>query len=182
MNKDFKEILFTEKQLNDRVNEIGQLIDKKYGEEEIVLIGLLKGAYVFTADVARAIKNPNVVVEFMVVSSYKNGESVGEIDVKLDLKMPINGKKVIIVEDIIDTGRTLNKIRQLILDKGAASVEIATMCTKPSRREVHVEIDYPSFVIPNEIIVGYGLDYNGMYRHLPLIAIINDEAIEKYKK
>ena len=182
MNSNFKKILFTEAELQARVSEIGALIDKKYGEEEIVLIGLLKGAYVFTADLARNIKNPNVTVEFMVVSSYKNGESVGEIDIKLDLKQPIKGKKVIIVEDIIDTGRTLNIIRQLMIDKGAESVEIATMCTKPSRREVKVKIDYPSFVIPNEIVVGYGLDYNAKFRHLPYIAIITDETFEKYKK
>ena len=181
MNKDFKKILFTKKELNNRVVEIGKLIDKKYGDEDIVLIGLLKGAYVFTADVARAIKNPNVSVEFMVVSSYKNGSSIGKIDIKLDLKRSIKGKKVIIIEDIIDTGRTLNIIKKLMFKKGAQSVEIAAMCTKPSRREVKVNINYPSFIIPNEIVVGYGLDYNGMYRHLPFIAVISNEARTKYE-
>lgn len=182
MNKDFEEILFTEKQLKERTIEIGKLIDKKYGNKEIVVLGLLKGAYVFTADVARAIKNPNVTVEFMVVSSYKNGKSLGALDIKLDVKHPIKNKDVIIVEDIVDTGITLSTIKKLLLGKGARTVEIAAMCTKPSRREAYVQIDYPSFVIANKIVVGYGLDYNGKYRHLPYVATLTQEAFDKYKK
>lgn len=182
MNKDLKDIIITEAQLKERAIEIGKLIDAKYAGKEITLVGLLKGSYVFTADVARAITNPNTKVEFMVVSSYKNGESVGVVTVNLDLKESPKGKNIIIVEDIIDTGRTLAKIKQLFLERGANSVEIATMCTKPSRREVHVDIDYPTFEIPNEIVVGYGLDYNEMYRQLPYVASITQEAFEKYKK
>lgn len=181
-NEDLKQIIITEEQLKVRAKEIGALIDKKYAGKEITLVGLLKGSYVFTADVARAITNPNTKVEFMVVSSYKNGESIGVVTVNLDLKESPRGKNIIIIEDIIDTGRTLSKIKQLFLDRGANSVEIAAMCTKPSRREVHVDIDYPTFEIPNEIVVGYGLDYNEMYRHLPYVAAISEKAFLRYKK
>lgn len=179
MNKDFKEILITEEQIKNQVKQIGEMIDAKYGNEEVVIVGLLKGSYVFTADVARAIKNPNVFVEFIVASSYKNGDSTGEVRIVLDTKRPVYGKHVIIVEDIIDTGRTLAKVKQMFVNRGAKTVEIATMCTKPARRVVHVTIDYPTFEIPDEIVVGYGLDYNEHYRHLPYVAAITEEFFKK---
>ncbi len=181
-NKDLKQIIITEEQLKIRAKEIGALIDKKYEGKEITLVGLLKGSYVFTADVARAISNPNTKVEFMVVSSYKNGASVGVVTINLDLKESPKGKNIIIIEDIVDSGRTLAKIKQMFIERGANSVEIAAMCTKPSRREEHVDLDYPTFEIPNEIVVGYGLDYNEMYRHLPYVAAISEKALGKYKK
>lgn len=182
MNKDFKEILITQEELKKRAKEIANAIDKKYGNKEIIIVGLLKGSYVFVADVVREIKNPNVNVEFLVASSYKNGTSTKEVKIVLDLKKPIEGKSVIILEDIIDTGRTLSKIKKLFISREAHSVEIAAMCTKPSRREVYVELDYPSFEIPNEIIVGYGLDYNERYRHLPYVASLNEKALERLKE
>lgn len=182
MNKDLKQILITEEQLKERAKEIGQLIDQRFGNEEVILVGLLKGSYVFISDVARNIKNPNIYVEFLVASSYKNGVSTKEVKIILDLKKPIAGKNVVIIEDIIDTGRTLSVIKHLFMSRGAKKVEIATMCTKPSRREVHVDIDYPSFEIPNEIVVGYGLDYNEHYRHLPFVAIISDEFRDNNKE
>ena len=182
MNKDFEKIIFTEKELQQHAQKIGNLIDDKYKEEDIVLIGLLKGAYVFTADIARTLKNPNVIVEFMVVSSYVDGKSTNELNVILDVKHPIKGKNVIVTEDIIDTGFTLSTIKKLLLDKGAKSVEIVAMFTKPSGRKIHVDIDYPSLIIPPKFVVGYGLDYNGTYRHLPYVASLTKEAIEKYKK
>ncbi|CAM9138667.1 hypoxanthine phosphoribosyltransferase [Mycoplasma marinum] len=179
--KYFKEVLITEEKLKTRALEIGKLIDEKYGEEPIMIIGLLKGAYVFTSDVARSVKNPNLEVEFMVAKSYSNGSSTGEVQIILDLKKEVKNKNVILVEDIVDTGRTLSKVKDLMLFRGAKKVEIAVMCTKPSRREISVEIDYPSFVIPNEIVVGYGLDYNEKFRHLPYVASITKETFEKFK-
>lgn len=181
MNKDLKEILITEKQIQDRVKEIGNLIDQRYQEEEIILVGLLKGSYVFVADVARSIKNPNVFIEFLVASSYKNGSSTGEVRIVLDLKKPIEGKNVIILEDIIDTGRTLSKIKEHFLSRGAKKVEIAALCHKPSKREIHVDFDYPCFEIPGDIVVGYGLDVNEHYRQLPYVASITDEFFQKVK-
>lgn len=179
MNKDFKAILITEEQIKQQVKTIGEMIDSKYGQEEVVIIGLLKGSYVYTADVARAIKNPNVFVEFIVASSYHNGESTGEVRIVLDTKRSIAGKHVVLVEDIVDTGRTLAKVKQMFINRGAKTVEIAAMCTKPSRRVVAVNIDYPTFEIPDEIVVGYGLDYNEYYRHLPYVAAITEEFYKK---
>ncbi len=176
-----KDVIISKKQLEERVALIGKMIDDKYGEDQIVLVGLLKGAYVFTSDVGRAIKNPNVDVEFLVASSYKNGESTGEVKIELDLKRPLKGRRVIIIEDIADTGRTLNIIKKLFQRRGAASVEICAMCTKPARRVAEVQIDYPTFEIPDEIVVGYGLDYNEKFRHLPYVAAITEETYEKFK-
>lgn len=181
-NADLKEIIITEDKIKELAKTVGEMIDKNFPSEELMLIGLLKGSYVFTADVARHIKNPNVKIEFMVISSYKNGESVGVVRVNLDVKESVKDKNIIIIEDIVDTGRTLAKVKEMLLLRGAKTVQIAAMCTKPSRRLVHVEIDYPSIEIPNEIVVGYGLDYNEMYRHLPYVASITNTAFEKYKK
>ena len=181
MNKDFKEILLTEEQLKTRVKEIAQAIDERHGNEELVILGLLKGSYVFTADVVRYIKNPNLTVEFIVVSSYHNDRS-DEVKIVLDLKKTVKGKNIIILEDIVDTGKTLSAIKKMLLSRGANKVEIATMCSKPSRREIQVDLDYPTFEIPDEFAVGYGLDYNEYYRQLPFVAALTPEAIEKKRK
>lgn len=181
-NEDIKQVLFTEQQIKDRAKEIATLIDKKYGDTPVTLVGILKGAYAFTADIAKAMHNPQTRVELMVVSSYKNDTSLKEVQVILDLKESAQGRHLILIEDIVDTGRTLAKIKSLLLERGAASVEIATMCTKPSRREFPINIDYPAFEVPNEHVIGYGLDYNEVYRFLPYIATMTKEAYEKYKK
>ncbi len=182
MYKDIKEIIISEDDIQKRVKEIAQAIDEKYKGEPIVLIALLKGAFSFVGDLVKQIKNPNTEIEFMVVKSYLNGKSTNEINILLDLKRDIKGKNIILVEDIVDTGRTLSKIKQLMLERGGKKVEITTLCTKPSQRLVEVKVDYPTFEIPNEIVVGCGLDYNERYRHLPFIASLTPEALTKYKK
>jgi len=182
-NKDLKEIIVSEEEINKQIIKTAKMIDAKYQDEPIVLVGMLKGAYVYTASLAKHIKNPNVTVEFMVVSSYRDGESTGKLNIKLDLKHTnISDKNIIIVEDIVDTGLTLSKIVDRFKNNNAKSVEVVTMLNKPSNRKRYVEITYPTINIKNEIVVGYGLDYNEMYRHLPYIAVISDEGYKKYKK
>lgn len=182
MDKNLKSVIITESEIKNLVKSIGEKIDAKFGNEEVVIVGLLKGSFVFTADVARSIKNPNVFVEFIIANSYLNGESTGEVRIVLDTKRPIAGKHVILVEDIVDTGRTLSKVKQMFEARGAKTVEVCAMCTKPSRRVVHVDIDYPSIEIPDEIVVGYGLDYNEHYRHLPYVAAITEEFFKSKLK
>jgi len=183
MNKDLKKIIISEEEIEQQIVKTAKMIDAKYQEEPIVLVGMLKGAYIYTASLAMHIKNPNVTIEFMVVSSYKDGESTGKLDVKLDLKhTDISNKNIIVVEDIVDTGLTLSKIVDRFKNNNAKSVEVVAMLNKPSNRKRYVEITYPTINIENEIVVGYGLDYNEMYRHLPYIAVISDEAYEKYKR
>lgn len=181
MNNEFKKILLTEEQLQNRVREIAKLIDQNHGQEELVILGLLKGSYVFTADVVRHINNTNLTVEFIVVSSYHNDKS-DEVKIVLDLKKSVKDKNIIILEDIVDTGKTLSAIKKMLLSRGAKKVEIATMCSKKAHREIQVDLDYPTFEIPDEFAVGYGLDYNEYYRQLPYVAALSDEAIEAKRK
>ena len=180
-NKWFKKILLTEEQLASKAKEIGKLITKKHGDQEVMLVGLLKGSYVFCADVARNIDNPNISMEFIVASSYHGSTSSADVKILLDLKTSVHNKIIILLEDIVDTGNTLNAVKHMLLNRGAKTVEIAAMCTKPARRTVDVQIDYPTYEIPNEFVVGYGLDYNEHYRHLPYVAALTEEAIEHFK-
>ena len=182
MNKNFKSIIASKEDIHNKCVEIAALIDAKHTDKDVVLVGLLKGAYVFTSDLAREIKNENLFVEFMVAKSYSNGESTGTVKVVLDLKKDIKGKTVIIVEDIVDTGRTLSKIKELLLFKGAAEVEIASLFSKPIKRIEQVHIDYPFIEVGDDIIVGYGLDYNEYFRTLPYVAALSEHGIAKYKK
>ena len=182
MNKNFKNIIATKEDIHNMCVKIAAEIDERHNGKEVVLVGLLKGAYVFTSDLAREIKNENLFVEFMVAKSYQNGESTGTVKIILDLKKDVVGKTVIIVEDITDTGRTLSKIKELLLFKGAAKVEIASLFSKPIKRIEKVHIDYPFIEVGDDIIVGYGLDYNEYFRTLPYVATLSDYGIEKYKK
>ncbi len=171
-------VLFTQAQIADRVGEIGQLISEEYAGEAVVLIGVLKGAAIFLADLARAITIDNTF-DFVSVSSYGRARvSSGAVKLLKDIDNPIEGKHVILVEDILDTGLTLSYLRGLMLHHKPASLKIATCLDKPGRRLVPLEADYIGFRIPDRFVIGYGMDYAEMYRNLPDIRLFPEGLVE----
>ena len=165
-------VLINEEELQRRVKEIGEQIQKDYEGKEITLICILKGSVFFTVDLAKNIKG-DVKLEFIRVSSYNDGtESSGEIKMKLDLKDSIQGKDVIVIEDIIDTGRTLSYLIEYLKMKKPNSVKLCALLDKPDRRVVDVKVDYTGFQIPDKFVVGYGLDFDERYRNIPYVAYI----------
>ncbi|EKA7354421.1 hypoxanthine phosphoribosyltransferase [Vibrio vulnificus] len=164
------EVMISEQTVQERVRELGKQITAHYqGSEDLVLVGLLRGSFVFMADLARAIELTHQV-DFMTASSYGNTmESSRDVRILKDLDDDIKGKDVLIVEDIIDTGNTLNKIKEILSLREPKSIEICTLLDKPSRREVHVPVKWIGFEIPDEFVVGVGIDYAQKYRHLPFI-------------
>jgi hypoxanthine phosphoribosyltransferase len=170
------EILFTKEQIAERTREIGAQITADYAGQSIVLIGVLKGAAIFLADLARAIQVDNTF-DFVAVSSYGRARvSSGAVKLIKDIDNPIEGKHVIIVEDILDTGLTLSYLRGLMLQHKPASLKIATCLDKPARRLVPIEADYVAFKIPNQFVIGYGMDYAERYRGVDDIRLFPDEA------
>lgn len=165
------EILINESRLEKRIEELGKQIEKDYKGKEIVFIGILKGSVMFMTQLAKSIKN-SVEFDFMDVSSYEGTESTGKIKVNKDIRNSIEGKDIIIVEDIIDTGRTLTYLIEYLKQKNPSSLKIATMLSKPSRRVMELNVDYIGFAIDDKFVVGYGLDYNEKYRNLPYIGYI----------
>lgn len=179
MHKDCERIMLTEEQLRSRVREIAEQVDKKYEGKRPLVVGILKGSIIFYSDFIRHLTCP-VELDFMVVSSYGSGSaSSGKLNIKKDLDRDVKGRDVIIVEDIIDSGFTLANLKLLLQERGAASVTIVTLLNKEGRREYEVEPDYNCFDIENEFVVGYGLDYNEMYRSLPYIGILKRSVYEK---
>lgn len=165
----------SEEEISDRIKEMGKQISKDYEGKSIHLICTLKGACFFTCELAKRLTVP-VTMDFITASSYGSGtESSGNIKIKKDLDEPVEGKDVIIVEDIIDSGRTLHRLQKVLKDRGAKSVRICTLLDKPDRRVEQVKVDYDGFVIPDEFVVGYGLDYDQRYRNLPYIGILKFE-------
>lgn len=164
------DVLISEQEVQQRIAELGQLITECYqGTDELVLVGLLRGSCVFLADLSRQIKLP-VSLDFMTASSYGNSmNSSREVRILKDLDDEIKGKDVLIVEDIIDTGYTLNKVREIIGLREPKSLAICTLLDKPSRREVAVPVEWVGFAIPDEFVVGCGIDYAQKYRNLPFI-------------
>lgn len=164
------EVLIPEEEIKKKVRELGQQITKDYqNSEDVILVGLLRGSTIFLADLSREI-DLEAKIDFMVVSSYGSTmESSREVKINKDLEEDIRGKDVIIVEDIIDTGYTLEKVRDYLLLKNPASFKICTLLDKPERREVPVEVDYVGFQIPDVFVVGYGIDYAQKHRNLPYI-------------
>ena len=164
------EVMISEQEVQERIRELGKQITERYqGSEDLVLVGLLRGSFVFMADLARAIELTHQV-DFMTASSYGNTmESSRDVRILKDLDDDIKGKDVLIVEDIIDTGNTLNKIREILSLREPKSIAICTLLDKPSRREVEVPVDYVGFAIPDEFVVGVGIDYAQKYRHLCLL-------------
>ena len=178
MHKDIERVVFEAGEINAKVKEIGRLITEDYAdkEEEIICVGILKGAVVFFTDLVRAIEHP-VKFDFMSVSSYGNqAESSGEVKIRKDLDSDVKDKHIIIIEDIIDSGLTLDFLSRHFSKLGAKSVRICAFLSKPSRRKVDVAIDYCGYEVEDEFFVGYGLDYAGNYRNLPYIGILKPEC------
>lgn len=170
------EVLLTREQIQERVREIGAQISAEYEGQSIVLIGVLKGAAIFLADLARAIQVDNTF-DFVAVSSYGRARvSSGAVKLIKDIDNPIEGKHVILVEDILDTGLTLSFLRQMMLQHKPASLKIATCLDKPDRRLVPIEADYIAFKIPNQFVIGYGMDYAERYRGVEDIRLFPDDA------
>ena len=164
-------VLYEEKELQARILELANQIDADYQGKTVTVISVLKGAVFFTVDLVTKMKTP-IELEVMQVSSYEGTETTQKIQIKKDLDHSIEGKDVLIVEDIIDTGYTLNYLKEYLLNQHPKSLKIAVLADKAERREVPVEIEYTGFVIPNKFVVGYGFDYNEIGRNLPYIGYI----------
>lgn len=178
MTKYVKEVLISAEELQAMCRRLGEQISKDYAGKEIILIGVLKGAYVFLADLARYITVP-VRIDFMSMSSYgSRTRTSGVVKILKDVDQDISGCHVLIVEDIVDSGLTLNKLMEFLSTRNPASLELCTAFDKPSRRQIDIEVKYKGMEIPNEFVVGYGLDYNGEYRNLPDVCILADRAKE----
>ena len=179
MHKDLEKILITEEEICEAAKRLAAQIEEDYkDEEDIVLVGLLKGSLPFMADLLKHI-TMMCKIDFMCVSSYGKGtKSTGRVNIIKDLSEPIDDKNVIIVEDIIDSGNTLSFINKYFSAKNAKSVRICTLLNKPSRREVEIDVDYIGFDVPDEFVVGYGLDYQEYYRNLPYIGVLKPEIYE----
>lgn len=171
-----QEVLFSEEQLDRRVREIASEIEKDYEGKEIMLISVLRGSFVFMADLCRRIDLP-CTVDFMSVSSYGSGtKSSGQVQITKDLSSDITGKHIIVVEDILDSGNTLSYLLKLLEQRNPASIRLCTLLNKPERRVKHVDVHYSGFDIPDAFVVGYGLDYAEEYRNLPYIGILKPEV------
>lgn len=173
---DIDHTLIDERSLQARTAELAQQIEADYQDaDDLLLICVLKGGFIFLADLSRAIRRPHQL-DFMGISSYGSGtETSGAVRIVLDLKEDISGRHVLIVEDIIDSGNTLDYMRRNLLSRSPASLRICALLNKPSRREVDVPVDYIGFSIPDEFVVGYGLDFAEIYRNLPFIAVLKPE-------
>ena len=176
MHKDLKKVMFDEGQIAGLADSIAERINADHEGESLTAVVVLKGSLVFAADLIRRI-NADVRVDFMQASSYGVGtESSGVIKIKKDLESDISGENVLIIEDIVDSGRTLSLLKKELADRGAKSVKIAALLSKPARRVVDVEIEYIGAEIPDEFVVGYGLDFAERYRNLPYIGILKPEV------
>lgn len=169
-------ILVSEEEIIQRSAALGKQISEDYkGKKAPVLVALLKGSVPFLAELIKHI-DLDIEFDFMDVSSYDGTESIGDIKIIKDLDRSIRGENVILVEDIIDTGRTLKTVTELMVRKGAQDVKVVTLLDKPDRRVVEIEADYVGFVIPNEFVIGYGLDFNQKYRNLPYVGVLKEEC------
>ena len=173
MLKDVERILITSEEIGARVRELGQQITNDYAGQEILMIGVLRGAVIFMADLARSIKRP-MDIDFMAITSYGlSTNSSGVVRIIKDLDEVVEGRHILIIEDIIDSGLTLNYLVDNIKSRKPASVRICTLLSKPDRRKVNVTVDYNGFIIPDHFVVGYGLDYAGRFRELPYLGVLN---------
>ena len=171
-DNDIQEVLFSEEQLKNRVREIAQQITADYQGKEIMLISVLRGSFVFMADLCRAIDLP-CTLDFMAVSSYGKGtKSSGQVQITKDLSEDISDRHIIVVEDILDSGNTLSYLLKILENRHPASIRLCTLLDKPDRRVKPVEVHYSGFTIPDAFVVGYGLDYAEHYRNLPYIGIL----------
>ena len=165
------DVFISKEKIQERIKELAEVISKDYNGEEVIVVGVLNGCFMFCADLLRELDLP-VITEFMAASSYGEGTTTsGQVDILLDIKTDIKGKNVLFVEDIVDTGHTFKKILEMIKTRGPKSVKIASLLSKPARREHQIDIDYLAFEIEDKFVVGYGLDLGGKYRELPYIGI-----------
>lgn len=176
MHNDIKEILFSADDIRVKVDEIAKELDRVYKDEEVIMVGIMKGSMPFYTDLVRAVHFP-VIFDFMCVSSYGTSTtSSGTLKVSLDLRMDIENKHVIIVEDILDTGNTLVNLKEALTARNPKSLRICCLLDKPSRRLRDIEADFIGYTIPDEFVVGYGLDYSEYYRNLPYIGVLKPEV------
>ena len=180
MEKNIEKVLISKEQIRAKVQELAAQLSKEYADKDPVFVGVLKGVVIFFADMVREISIP-CEIDFMCLSSYGGTNSSGNVVVKKDLSVDIKGRHVVILEDIYDTGRSLDFTRKYLLSKEPASLKICTLLDKPERRVEGITLvpDYVGFTIPNEFVVGYGLDFNEHYRNLPYVGVLKPEAYEK---
>lgn len=180
MEKDIERVLLTEEQLREKVRELGAQISRDYAGKKLMLVSVLKGSIAFMADLMRSITIP-VLIDFMYLSSYGTGTaSHGAVKIIKDLDISVEGCDVLIVEDILDSGFTLSKVVELFENRNANSVRLCAILDKPERRnpDVHISLDYKGFTIPDEFVVGYGLDYAERYRNLPYVGVLKREVYQ----
>ena len=179
MERDIESILYTQEELAQRVTELAEAINRDYEGKKLILISVLRGSFIFRADLARQIKHP-CLIDFMSVSSYGKGtSSSGQVQITKDLSEDISGLDVIVVEDILDSGNTLSYLLRLLEQRHPASIRLCTLLDKPERRVKPITADYAGFAIPDAFVVGYGLDYAEKYRNLPYIGILKPEVYSK---
>ncbi len=180
MEKDIQRVLLSEQQIKDKIDELGRVLSEEYAGKDPVVVGVLKGVVVFYADMLRKLTVP-CQTDFMWISSYSGTTSTGTMQVKRDISTDIKDRHVLILEDIYDTGSSLDFTYKHLLSKEPASLKICTLLDKPERRKEGITLkpDYVGFTIPNEFVVGYGLDFNEHYRNLPYIGVLKPEAYEK---
>ena len=180
MHNDIEKILLSEQQIQTRIQELGEILTKEYADKNPVIVGVLKGVVVFYADMIRRIQVP-CQMDFMWISSYAGTNSTGKMEVKRDIASDIKGRHVLILEDIFDTGNSLEFTVNHLKKQNPASIKICTLLDKPERRRAGVTLkaDYVGFTIPNAFVVGYGLDYNEKYRNLPYVGILKPEVYAK---
>ena len=179
MNQDIERIIFTEEKLADTVKKLGEQISVDYKDRRLLLVSILKGSIIFMSDLMRSIDIP-CEIDFMAVSSYGSGvKSSGTVRILKDLDRDIRDYDVLIVEDILDSGMTLNYLMDLLYARNPNSIRICTLFDKPERRKVDIYADYAGLEVPDEFIVGYGLDYDEKYRNLPYIGVLKREVYEK---
>ena len=179
MNNDFQSVFLSEEQIRQKVKEAAIWLDKRFKDKKPLAVSVLKGSVMFFCDLVRAMQTP-VQIDFMTISSYGSStQSSGMPKIVMDLATSVEGRDVILVEDIVDSGNTLYKMRELLVGRGAKSFTVVTLLDKPSRRKVDIKADFSCFEVGDEFIVGYGLDYAQQYRNLPYIAILKREIYEK---
>ena len=179
MREAIEKTLISEEEIRRRVAEVGAQITRDYKDKDPLFVGVLKGCFIFMADLMRSV-DINCSMDFMAVSSYSGTSSTGQVKINKDLSYDIEGRHLIIVEDILDSGKTLSYLKNYLAVRHPASVSIVTLLDKPSRREADVRAGYSCFDnVPDEFVVGYGLDYNQRYRNLPFIGVLKPEYIEE---
>ncbi|MBQ1476953.1 MAG: hypoxanthine phosphoribosyltransferase [Erysipelotrichaceae bacterium] len=178
MHKDIDHVLVSEEEITEKCKELGVILSKEYEGRKPIMVSLLKGSVPFMAELMKRM-TVDLEIDFMDVSSYSGTESEGDVKIVKDLDRSIIGEDILLIEDIVDTGRTLLKVRDLLYSKGAKTVKIVSLLDKPDRRVIDIDADYTGFVIPNEFVVGFGLDFNQKYRNLPYVGVLKEELYKE---